>query len=494
VKTTSVRLKKTSVATALALGFSGLVGGLTFSLPGVAWSACEGTAIDTQTATMATAAEAINAPAAWAAGLTGAGVDVALIDTGVTAVPGLSSSGKIVDAADFSFDSANPALSYRDGEGHGTNMAGIIAGDGSGGPLTTGIAPGARIINVRAGASDGSVDVSQVVAALDWTVQNRKALGRNIRVINLSFTTDASTDYLFDPLTLAVENAWNSGIVVVVSAGNDGKGSLGRLGNPAADPFVIAVGAAAYDRVTRTAAVPDWSAVGNLRRNPDFVAPGVALAGLRVPGSMLDSNFPRARYFDPSTCTSFFRGSGTSQAAAVTSGAVALMLQQRPSLTPDHVKRILATTARRTGASSTKEGAGLIDLAAALALQTPDIRIVSQRFARAMGTGSLEASRGSSHIKNPKTSQEHKGEATLSGMFDSRSWSVASTKNTAWTNQLFDAQGRFLSGTWSGSSWSGSSWSGSSWSGSSWSGSSWSGSSWSGSSWSGSSWSGNSWA
>ncbi len=485
-------MRKTSAATAAVLSLGGFIGGLTIALPGVAWSACEGSPIDAQTITMPVTAEAINAPAAWSAGLDGRGIDVAVIDTGVSAVPGLSSPGKIVDAADFSSDAANPALSYRDGEGHGTNMAGIIAGDGTGGPFTKGIAPGARIINVRSGAGDGSVDISQVVAALDWTVQNRNTLGRNIRVINLSYTTDANTDYTLDPLTHAVENAWNAGIVVVVSAGNDGK-ALGRLGNPAADPFVIAVGAAAYDKATKLATIPEWSAVGNGVRNPDVVAPGVGIAGLRVPGSMLDTNFPAGRFFDPATCTSFFRGSGTSQAAAVTTGAVALLLQQRPTLTPDQVKALLTRTARTTGDIAAKQGAGLINVAGVIASPTPEIKAVAQIFTKSRGLGSLEAARGSLHVKKRGSLFELKGEATLANLFNNASWSAASANRTAWANQVFDGQGRFVSGTWGGSSWSGSSWSGSSWSGSSWSGSSWSGSSWSGSSWSGSSWSGSSW-
>ena len=474
--------RRATAAVAALLSVGGLVSGLGVALPGVAWSTCEGLPLDAQTLTLPGVAAAINAQAAWNAGFDGRGIDVALIDTGVTAVPGLSSPGKIVDAADFSTDSANPALSYRDGEGHGTNMAGIIAGDGSGGPFTKGVAPGARIINVRTGAGDGSVDVSQIVAALDWTVQNRNTLGRNIRVINLSFTTDANTNYLVDPLTHAVENAWNAGVVVVVSAGNDGK-ALGRLGNPASDPYVLAVGAAAYDSSAKQSSVPDWSSVGNGSRNPDVVAPGVLIAGLRVPGSMLDTNFPSARFFDPVTCSSFFRGSGTSQAAAVTTGAVALLLQQRPTLSPDQVKGLITRTAQSVGVNANKQGSGFIDVAGMIGLATPDARLIGQKHQKSRGTGSLEASRGTLHVKNPKSNAELKGEVTPNAAFETRAWSLASGRGVAWTNQVFDAQGRFVSGAWAGSSWSGSSWSGSSWSGSSWSGSSWSGSSWSGSSW-----------
>ena len=367
----SSRRHRISLALTAAMSFGGVTGVATVAFQSVAWGACDGTAVDTKTVTLPVAAAQINAPAAWAAGFDGTGVDVAVIDTGVVAVPGLSSAGKIVDAADLSTDSGNEALRFRDGEGHGTSMAGIIAGDGSGGPHSKGVAPGARIINVKVGASDGSVDISQVVAAIDWVVQNKTSFGRNIRVINLSYTTDAATDYKSDPLTHAVETAWKAGIVVVASAGNDGK-SLQRLGNPAADPFVLAVGAASFDAATAKFTVPDWSSQGNGTRNPDVVAPGTDIASLRVPGSLLDASFPAARFYDPLTCTSFFRGSGTSQSAAVTSGAVALLLQQRPSLTPDQIKALLKSSARSASVGAQKQGSGVIDVAALLAAPTPN--------------------------------------------------------------------------------------------------------------------------
>ncbi len=475
--------KSAPIALAAVLSIGGLTAGLAAAIPTPAAAACDGRAFDALTATMPSVAEAINAPVAWKAGFDGRGIDVAVIDTGVSPVPGLASPGKIVDAADFSTDAA--LLSYRDGQGHGTNMAGVIAGDGTGGPLTRGVAPGARIINVRAGAADGSVDVTQVVAAIDWTVQNRNTFGRNIRLINLSYTTDAVTDYQFDPLTHAVENAWRAGIVVVVAGGNEGK-KTEQLGNPAADPFVIAVAASTTDPTAKKPMVPDWSSRGNKTRSPDIVAPGVSIAGLRVPGSMLDLHFPAARFSD-SACGKYLRGSGTSQSAAATTGALALVLQQRPNLTPDQLKAILLGTARSIGVKADRAGFGLVDVGAMMAAPISDPIATSQKFKASKGSGSIEASRGTVHVKK-KSKVDLLGEQTLAGSFDSAAWSAASATSSAWTNQVYDAKGRFLSGTWAGSSWSGSSWSGSSWSGSSWSGSSWSGSSWSGSSWSGAGW------
>ena len=262
----------------------------------------------------------------WKDGFTGAGVDVAVIDSGVRPLPEFA--GRLVNGPDLSFDSDG----VDDGDddfGHGTNMAGIIAGRDPAVSLDAqslkndakrrfvGIAPGSRIVNVKVAAADGAVDVSQVIAGIDWVVQHRDQDGLNIRVLNLSFGTDGVQDYQLDPLAFAVENAWNHGIVVVVSAGNAGYGSP-QLNNPATDPFVIAVGASDTNRTTGQSDdfIADFSSRGEIARRPDLLAPGRSIVSLRDPGSLIDETFPSARVGDR-----LFRGSGTSQAAAVTSGA-----------------------------------------------------------------------------------------------------------------------------------------------------------------------------
>jgi serine protease AprX len=235
-----------------------------------------------------------------------------VIDTGVNAV-GVQD---VIDGPDLSFDALDDNLRNRDLHGHGTNMAGIIASsDGN----YHGVAPGSRIVNVKVGAANGAVDASQVIAGIDWVVQNRNANGMNIRVINLAYDTDADVDYVTDPLSRAVENAWHNGIVVVVAGGNDGRG-VHRLGNPAIDPYVIAVGATEYrdDRWK----VPTFSSTGDGVRNLDLVAPGTSILSLGVAGSYLADTHPDA------TCAGddgllYLRGSGTSQAAAAVAGAVA---------------------------------------------------------------------------------------------------------------------------------------------------------------------------
>src|SRR5437588_4166766 len=207
-------------------------------------------------------------------------------------------------------------------------MAGLIAGKDAGADVNNpgssylGIAPDARIVNVKVGAANGAVDVSQIIAGIDWVVQHRRDNGLNIRVLNLSLGTHSSQGYRSDPLAFAAEVAWHSGIVVVAAAGNDGS-AAGSLNDPAYDPYLLAVGASANSQrsiSTGTGYIPGFSNFGDGNRNPDVVAPGVHLQGLRVPGSYIDQRFPGAAFGER-----FFRGSGTSESTALASGAAALI-------------------------------------------------------------------------------------------------------------------------------------------------------------------------
>ncbi|MDH5504215.1 MAG: S8 family serine peptidase, partial [Acidimicrobiia bacterium] len=187
---------------------------------------------------LAEIANVIQSGSAWNQGGQGAGVTVALIDSGVTPVEGLATPGKIINGPDLSFDSQLPGMQYLDAYGHGTHMAGIIAGRASNAPASLswhdtkkhflGVAPDARILNVKVGAANGAVDVSQVLAAVNWVIEHRNDNGMNVRVLNLSFGTDSSQPYTIDPLAYAVEVAWRNGIVVVVAAGNDSNSSALR--------------------------------------------------------------------------------------------------------------------------------------------------------------------------------------------------------------------------------------------------------------------------
>ena len=155
----------------------------------------------------------------------GQGVDVALIDSGVAPVQGLTAPGKVINGADLSFEQGADHLRYMDTYGHGTHLAGLIAGrDADWSPSNhdsfSGVAPDARIVNVKVANAMGATDVSQVIAAIDWVVQHKNDNGMNIRVLNLSFGTDGVQNYVLDPLTYAAEVAWRKGIVVVAAAGN----------------------------------------------------------------------------------------------------------------------------------------------------------------------------------------------------------------------------------------------------------------------------------
>jgi serine protease AprX len=441
--------------------------------------------------------EMTGASAMWDAGYTGAGVDVAIIDSGVVPIDGLRTAGKVVHGPDLSFEGLTcdrsgcrpgPAATL-DTYGHGTHMAGIIAGrdDAAPGTVTSassgnfvGVAPDARIVSIKVADAQGRTDVSQAIAAIDWVIQHKNANGMNIRVLNMSFGTDGVQSYQLDPLAYAAEQAWHKGIVVVVAAGNSGYGSA-KLNNPAYDPYVIAVGGAdgLGTATTDDDIVPSWSASGDGTRNPDVVAPGQSVVSLRVPNSQLDAAYPGAR-----TGERFFRGTGTSQSAAVVSGAAALLLEQRPELTPDQVKALLTGSARQLpSADAIAQGSGLIDLSAASAAATPN---AVQTWPRSTGTGSLDQARGTAIVKH--NGKELRGEQSFTG----KKWNAGQFSQALRTAVASKTP---LSGlSWSGLSWSGLSWSGLSWSGLSWSGLSWSGLSWSGLSWSGLSWSGLSWS
>ena len=433
--------------------------------------------------TLGAVRRAINADDLLEEGITGRGVDVALIDSGVAPVAGLDGTNKVVDGPDLSFESPAENLRYLDTYGHGTHMAGIISGRGDG---FRGVAPGARLVSVKVASATGATDVSQVLAAIDWVVQHRRDGGLNIRVLNLSFGTDGTQPYTIDPLSHAAEVAWRRGIVVVAAAGNAGYGS-DKLNNPAYDPYLLAVGAL-DGRGTRRSiddVVPEWSSRGDGVRNPDLVAPGTSIVSLRNPGSEVDLTYPEGRVGER-----FFRGSGTSQAAAVVSGAAALLLDKRPGLSPDQVKALFTSTASHLrNADPVAQGAGALDLKAAAAARTPE---AIQEHVLSEGTGSLEAARGSAHVEMDGDALS--GEQDIFGEpWDGTTWARNSWSGTSWSGGLWNSE-VWAGDSWTRNSWSRNSWSGVVWTRNSWSRNSWSDTYWSRNSWSGSQWEGDVWA
>ena len=220
--------------------------------------------------------------------------------------------------------------------------------------------------------------------------------------------------------------------------------------------------------------MPDFSSRGTASRRVDVTAPGRSLVSLRDPGSYLDAAHATARYGDR-----FFKGSGSSQAAAVVSGAAALLLDQRPGLRPDQVKALLRSTASPMPlADSAGRGAGEINVAAASAAAAPS---GSQTSTPSKGTGRLEAARGTQHVADGTV--ELTGERDIRGTWNASKWAAASSAGTSW-----------VAGKWNGRDWTGKCWCASTWAGKTWSTVAWSGGSWSGRSWSGRSWSGRSWS
>jgi serine protease AprX len=446
----------------------------------------------------------------WRAGFTGAGVDVALIDTGVTPVTGLDGADKLIYGPDLSLESQAANLTNLDSYGHGTFMAGLIAGhdptlmapyEQAPASEYRGMAPDARLVSVKVGTADGGSDVSQVIAAIDWVVQHAQDPGLNIRVLNLSYGTNSTQPYTLDPLAYAAEVAWQHGIVVVAAGGNFGfqshMNSAPALADPAFDPYVLAVGSSDSNGTASLAddTVPSFSPwpKRGATRGVDLVAPGAHLQGLRVPNSYVDVNHPEG-LID----SRYFRGSGTSQSAAIVSGASALVLQKYPDATPDQVKGLLTGTGYPISAKSQAIGGGELQLASALTAVLP---VASQAWMASTGAGSLELARGSDHVSMDGVALTGEQDS-MGSAFDSMAMAILESQGKSWSGGIWN--GKSWSGDfWSGKSWSGVSWAGNSWSGKSWSsclftanfwdGKSWSGKSWSGTSWSGVSWTGNTW-
>ncbi len=287
---------------------------------------------------------AANAFPAWQAGLSGDGVTVAVIDSGING--GADFQGRIVGRGSFS--SATRVASDR--YGHGSWVAGIIAGDDPRGRYL-GIAPEAGLLSVKVTGDDGSAHVSDVVEALQWVVRNKDRF--DVGVINISLNSAIADSYLRDPLSAAVEQAWFHGIVVVVSAGNLGDAPFAVDRAPANDPYVLTVGAL-DDRGTAGRAddaLADWSSRGvtvDGYAKPELIAPGV-----NIVATSGGQTYLARQDLENVVDGGYLRLSGTSASAAVVSGSVALMLDEAPSLTPDQVKfRLMATGAPLAGSQA----------------------------------------------------------------------------------------------------------------------------------------------
>ena len=352
-------------------------------------------------------AAAVNAPTAWNSyGLTGAGIGVAIIDSGLPDHRDLKNGRgvlRIVYQQDFT--GAGTVDQY----GHGGHVAGIVAGDGvdSTGSMFSrtfeGMAPKANLINLRVLDQNGNSTDSIVISAIGEAITLQSQY--NIRVINLSLGRPIYESYLQDPLCQAVEAAWQSGMVVVVAAGNDGRDNsagtngYGTIYAPGNDPYVITVGAMKtmgtpqrYDDLIASYSSKGPTMIDHIVK-PDIVAPGNTVVSILSNGASLAQTYPQTlvpmSYYvtggGSGSSPVYFMLNGTSMAAPVVSGAAALVIQQNPSLTPDQVKARLMMTAYKSFPTSSSVtdpttgnvytdyydvftvGAGYVDIAAALA-------------------------------------------------------------------------------------------------------------------------------
>src|SRR2546421_841536 len=387
----------------------------------------------TATSTLDYTPEAVNAQVAWQQWcLDGTGVGVAVIDSGVTSVGDLywwipsnqTYGSRVVYSQNFVPGTTDTSDQY----GHGTHVAGIIAGAGwfsTGSNFThtfKGIAPNANIINLRVLDQNGAGTDSSVIAAIQTAISLKSTY--NIRVINLSLGRQVYESYTVDPLCQAVEAAWSAGIVVVAAAGNQGRNDsagtegYGTIAAPGNDPYAITVGAMKTantpTRVDDT--IASYSSKGPTAYDfvvkPDIVAPGNQVISTLAPNAPLlstptdvylseyssstttstgsDGNTKNNKKNSTSSLTtntispSYMRLSGTSMATPVVSGAAVLLLQQNPNLTPDQIKaRLMKTASKNFPAFSTVTdpvtgitytdyydiftiGAGYLDIGAAL--------------------------------------------------------------------------------------------------------------------------------
>jgi serine protease AprX len=297
----------------------------------------------------------VGADKLWAAGITGKGIGVAVIDSGIAGdIPDF----KGADGSSRVAANVNVSGATRSGDdvGHGTHVAGILAGNSFNRDVAdpaygayVGIAPEANLIALKVADDTGGATMVDVITALQFVVDHKVDLG--IRVVNISMSSDTRASYVDDPIDAAVEYAWHSGIVVVVAAGNRGTAADAVQYPPGNDPYVVSVGAT--DELGTPDPADDVTASFSSRgitqdgaAKPEVLAPGAHIVAPLAVGSSFQALCPSCVVGDD-----YFRMGGTSMSAPVVAGAAALLLQARPDLNPDQVKGLLTgmTNVVRTG-------------------------------------------------------------------------------------------------------------------------------------------------
>ena len=296
--------------------------------------------------------QSVNTPQVWKHA-TGKGVGVAVIDTGIAGGladfrRGDGSGSRVVASAVTNPDATTAEDTY----GHGTHVAGLLAGDssarGADDPLRgryAGTAPDASLISIKASDDHGDASVLDVIYGIEFAVEHKDEF--NIRVLNLSLESTVAESYRTDPLDAAVEAAWFQGIVVVTAAGNRGSDADAVDYAPGNDPYAISVGAVDDQgtKQTKDDLRTDWSSRGTTQdgyAKPDLYAPGARMVSNLAP----DSDFTSMCADCVSGDGQYIRAGGTSMSAPVVAGIVATILEEHPSWTPDQVKGALANNLR----------------------------------------------------------------------------------------------------------------------------------------------------
>jgi serine protease AprX len=492
-----------------------LIGGVSASLPSgtvlapsfrvVPDSTLRVTGTDDSTTSVATgvrAALGLGQP-----GREGAGITVAVVDTGVADVADLAGRVRHVNV------SGAPA---GDGYGHGTFVAGIVAGDGSGSRgQYAGVAPSARILDVKVADASGSTNLVTVLKGL----QAVAADGR-VDVVNLSLSSGSPLPYQIDPLSAALESLWRRGITVVVPAGNDGN-AAGTIASPGTDPVLITAGGLDVNGTANRSddRVADWSGRGPAPQGvqkPDLVAPGAHVVSLRVADSTIDTQNPTGR-----VGTAYFKGSGTSFSTAATAGAVAALLARRGELSPDQVKSILtrSTYDGRALRDENAAGAGALDLLAAYGKKAkkdknddnnddrddrdgnvaPGDPALWAAFLDALLRGD-EAAAASSWSKLSQAARNWAASSWSKLDPEARNWAARNWAARNWAGgvEVWAARNwaarNWAARNWADSDWSASSWSAGNWAAGNWAASSWSARNWAAGNWATADWSAGNWA